>query len=95
MISPPDTVDTVVPVSRIFFLDGNTSDTGINIVHISKAEAAAKLMQYISSNIEPEMHRRAFTIIGDICSTSSACVINGWGDPRGWIKAVTDELKGR
>lgn len=95
MISPPDTADTVVPVTRIFFLDGNKSDKSINIGHISKAEAAAKLMQYISSNLEPELRRQAFTITGDICSTSCACVLNGWGDPHGWIQAVTDVLKGK
>jgi len=94
MISPPNTADTVVPVTRIFFLDGHKSDTIIDIGHISKAEAAAKLMQYISSNIEPELHRRAFTIISDICSTSCACVVKGWGDSHGWIQAVTDVLKG-
>ena len=94
MFSPPDTADTVVPVSRILFLDGNKTDSSTNIGHISKAEAAAKLMHYISSNLEPELRCQAFTITGDICSTSCACVVNGWGDPHGCIQAVTDVLKG-
>jgi len=94
MISPADAVEKKVPVTHIIFLDGYGTNDAISLEEISKAEAAAKLMHFISSNMEPQFYRRAFKITGDICSGCRTYALKGWGDPGGWVRTVAAMLNG-
>ncbi len=67
---------------------------------ISGAEAAARLLHSVSSNLNfsllwPEknnLHKRTFKLIGDLCGSARVYVLSGWGEPRGLVRKVTDLL---
>jgi len=95
LVLPPPTAIETTPVHFILILEGKSAINTPSLKAIGKAEAAARLFQFISANLEPFARHRAFNIIGDLCDISNAYVVRGWGNPRAVIRLTADILEGK